>query len=109
MGKVRRKFSILHRLVMIPKNRGNNFARSLAKSLTEKYANERIPYSLDRGREVVYIRKEVQTVRIILTQRSTCSNCDNGGIGRVRQFKDRNLCDPCYETAVKNFILYEEF
>lgn len=76
-------------------NRGNKYARQLAKNLAEKYANERIPYSLDRGREVVYIRKEIQTVRIILTKKSTCDLCDNGGIGRIRQFKNRNLCDGC--------------
>lgn len=79
----------------------------LAYDISRKYANERRPYSLDRGRDVVFIRKEVQTVRIILTNPSTCYTCDNGGIGRVRQFGKHNYCDACYETVVKNYILYE--
>jgi hypothetical protein len=88
-------------------NRGNKYARQLAKSLAEKFANERIPYSLDRGRDVVYIRKEVQTVRIIFAKKTTCHTCDNGGIGRVRKLGKYWYCDSCLESLLKNFILYE--
>ena len=84
--------------------------KSEIRQLAEKFRKNRDKNN-DRGRSFIHVRHDIEnmanmTVKPIISRKSTCDSCDNGGIGHVRKVGARQVCDDCFAAIVRSRILY---